>query len=129
MLAAEGAIRARWARVRTSFEGYHRYRAAPHEVAFLRALHRHIFVVTVWVEQFNDERDVEYILFKRWLDQQLAAASFPEEASCEWMARYLGELVRQTYPGRRVQVEVAEDGENGALLEFEALPAAEGVVA
>jgi hypothetical protein len=114
------SVRARWARITTSFEGFHRYAAAPEDVAFLRALHRHVFVVTVWIEQFNDERDVEFIRFKRWLNLQLAKADFAEDASCEHMARWIGVTVLRAYPGRRLRIEVAEDGENGALVEFDA---------
>jgi len=40
-------------------------------MAFLRFDHRHIFHVTVWIEQFHNERDVEFILFKRFIEAAL----------------------------------------------------------
>jgi len=107
-----------WARVKTTFEGFHRYPDAPENVAFLRALHRHMFAVTVWIEQFHESRDVEYITFQRWLRAELPAVPFPEHASCEDMAYAIAERISDRLPGRKLRVEVAEDDENGALIEF-----------
>jgi len=42
-----------WAKITTQFEGIHKYPNAPDEMAFLRFDHRHIFHVTVWIEQFH----------------------------------------------------------------------------
>ena len=104
--------------MRTSFEGFHRYPDAPQEVAFLRGLHRHQFVVRIWVEQFNNDRDVEYISLLRWVNARIAETRFPEEASCEAMAQELGRRVAERHPDREIRVEVSEDDENGALVEL-----------
>lgn len=109
----------RWAKVTCRFEGMHRYPDAPAEVSFLKHLHRHIFHITVFVEQFHNERDVEYIMLKRWLETFVDVAPWPEEMSCEAIAERVGTEVCAKHPGRRVMVEVNEDGENGALVEFE----------
>lgn len=108
----------RWARVSTRFEGLHCWPQATEEVRFLLHLHRHEFHVTLWIEQYHDQRDVEYITLKRWL-KDLLDAGFPESFSCEAMAREIIFSARQAYgPERKYQCEVLEDGENGALLEL-----------
>ena len=33
-----------------------------------RYKHRHIFHFKVWIEVFHDDRDIEFIQFKRWLE-------------------------------------------------------------
>lgn len=118
----------RWAKITTSFEDFHAYPNAPNQVSFLRQKHRHMFHVVIWIEQFHDQRDIEYIAFKWWLDELLRShrtqvALWPYTASCETMAHELGSRVR-SYVGagervdRRYRVEVTEDGENGALVEL-----------
>lgn len=111
----------RWAKVTHSFEGIHSYPHAPDEVAFLRNAHRHMFHAVVWVEQHHNERDVEYILLKRFVMRETQFVSVQDQfqASCETLAEILGGVVRAEYPGRRIKVEINEDQENGALLEFD----------
>ena len=36
------------------------------DVGFLGYKHRHIFHFKVWIEVFHDDRDIEFIQFKRW---------------------------------------------------------------
>lgn len=108
----------RWAKVTTQFEGLHRYPDAEDSVAYLRNLHRHIFHVTVWVEQFHNERDVEYLTLLHWLRRRYNGFAWTETASCETIANILGQYVMREYPDRKVKVEVTEDGENGALVEM-----------
>lgn len=111
-----------WARVITQFEAFHCWPEAPRTVDFLRHPHRHIFHVTVWVEQTHMERDVEYVLFKRHLQNAISAMRETKAVStwsCETWAKGIGEVAQLAVPpGRRVKVEVLEDGENGALVEM-----------
>lgn len=107
-----------WAVVRTQWEGMHHWPAAPEEVAFLRSLHRHMFHITVHVEQFHNDRDIEYILFLQRLRVNLEQNPWPMSASCETIALVIAQWVRVEYGGRAVKVEVSEDGENGALVEL-----------
>lgn len=111
-----------WAKITTQFEGFHCWPTAPDEVSFLRDKHRHIFHVTVWIEQSHVERDVEYVLFKRWVEYLISTTVWHLEASCESIARTILIATRHKYPHsricrRRVRVEVTEDGENGAVVE------------
>ena len=47
-------------------EGIHKYPNAPKEVEFLKYPHRHIFKFKVQIEVYNDDRDIEFFIFKRW---------------------------------------------------------------
>lgn len=126
-----------WAKIQTRFEALHRWPDPPKEVYFLKFPHRHMFHVTVWVEQFHTERDVEYILFKRWLDELLHQCAVDPASvldwSCEMWAEVICKSVVQKFEqeqvesrgegltqqdARRIKVEVLEDGENGALVEM-----------
>ena len=107
-----------WAKITSEFEGIHKYPNAPDEVAFLRFDHRHIFHVTVWIEQFHNERDVEFIMFKRFIEAAIKSSQFPANASCETMSDFLAEKVIKKYTNRRLKIEITEDGENGAFVEY-----------
>ena len=49
-------------------EGIHFYPNAPEEVSFLRHPHRHMFHFRVEMEVFHDNRDVEFIMWKREME-------------------------------------------------------------
>jgi hypothetical protein len=108
-------------------EGIHKYPAAATEpaladVQFLGYPHRHIFHFRVWIDVFHNDRDVEFIQFKRWCESlysgQGAVLSL-DYKSCEMMADDLYIHIADRYPGRVVHIEVSEDGENGALIKYE----------
>ena len=116
-------IRSIW--VTFSQEGVHFYPGADtnpdtatgdwDDVSFLGYKHRHIFHFKVWIEVFHDDRDIEFIQFKRWLEKLYAEKTLQlDYKSCEMMSDDLyGEIVKK-YPGRDVRIEVSEDGENGS---------------
>jgi hypothetical protein len=113
-------------------EGIHKYPAAAtdpalatgdhYDVSFLGFPHRHIFHFRVWIDVFHNDRDVEFIQFKRWLealysgDQGILSLDYK---SCEMISDDLYLQIAQRYPGRAVWIEVAEDGENGCLIKYE----------
>jgi len=110
-------------------EGIHRYPAAAtdpklatndeYDVSFLAAPHRHIFHFKVWIEVEHSDRAIEFIQFKRWLENLYKEGTLElDYKSCEMMAEELYEQIAQRYPNREVWIEVSEDGENGALLKF-----------
>jgi len=116
-------IRTTWAKVSLRFDAHHRWDEAFDEVAFLQNEHRHEFHVTVQVQQYHDDRDVEYIYLKRRLQSWIENEYLPEDRdlgqkSCEMMAEdILEKLIEWHGKGRAYRIEVTEDGENGALLE------------
>lgn len=113
-------------------EGIHRYPAAAtdpqlatgdeYDVSFLAHPHRHIFHFRVWIDVFHNDRDVEFIQFKRWLERLYSghqAVLSLDFKSCEMMADDLYIKIADRYPNRAVWIEVSEDGENGCLIRYE----------
>jgi len=108
-------------------EGIHSYPDAPEGVEFLRHPHRHIFHFRVDIEVWNDDREIEFILFKRELEAQYSRETVGlskylhlDYKSCEMLADDLAEYIREEYPGRDLKIEVSEDGENGAVTYYPA---------
>lgn len=112
-------------------EGIHCYpEAATNEnlkdVAFLANSHRHIFHFHVEVPVDHDNRDIEFIQFKRWCEGLYTGVTLPRDnvlqldnKSCEMIATRLAERVIQKYGVRWVKVSVSEDNENGATVYLE----------
>lgn len=110
-------------------EGIHRYPAAEldpnlktgdkYDVSFLAHPHRHIFHFNVSIEVFHNDRDLEFIQFKRWLeglyssDQTVLSLDYK---SCEMISDDLYQVISSRYPDRDVEITVSEDGENGATI-------------
>jgi hypothetical protein len=110
-------------------EGVHCYPAAAtdptlatgdeYDVSFLANKHRHIFHFRVWLSVTHNDRDVEFIQFKRWLENlykdNILDLNFQ---SCEMMSDDLYSEISQKYPDREVWIEVSEDGENGSFIKY-----------
>ena len=110
-------------------EGIHKYPAAltdptlatgdEYDVSFLGYPHRHIFHFKVWISVEHSDRAIEFIQFKRWLENLYNQGTIQlDYKSCEMMAEDLYAQISAKYPGREVWIEVSEDGENGALIKF-----------
>jgi len=118
-----------WATFRK--EGIHKYPAAltdpalatgdEYDVSFLGHPHRHIFHFRVWISVQHNDRDIEFIQFKRWLESlyngQGAVLSL-DYKSCEMMSDDLYDMISQEYPDREIWIEVSEDGENGSFIKY-----------
>lgn len=112
-------------------EGIHKYPAAAtdpnlatgdeYDVSFLATPHRHIFHFRVWLSVTHNDRDVEFIQFKRWLeklyssDQGVLSLDYK---SCEMMSDDLYAQISARYPDREIWIEVSEDGENGSFIKY-----------
>ncbi|MDA9992173.1 hypothetical protein N9E03_00655 [bacterium] len=110
-------------------EGVHLYPAAKDDpalatggwddVSFLGVAHRHIFHFRVAIDVFHDDRDIEFIQFKRWLESLYASDILElNHRSCEMIAEELAQEIHNKYPGRSITISVAEDNENGATMTF-----------
>jgi len=110
-------------------EGIHKYPAAltdanlatgdEYDVSFLGYPHRHIFHFKVWIGVTHDDRDIEFIQFKRWLEKLYAEGTLQlDYKSCEMMSGDLYDTISNKYPGREVWIEVSEDGENGSFIKY-----------
>ena len=111
-------------------EGLHKYPAAlddpklatgdEYDVSFLGYVHRHIFHFKVAIEVFHDDRDIEFIQFKRWLQRLYNQDDVLvlNNKSCEMIADELYETITSKYPGRFIRISVAEDNENGCEMDY-----------
>lgn len=104
-------------------EGIHAYPAAPAGVEFLRHPHRHMFHFKVMISVTQLDREIEFILFKRELENLFSDGILQlDNQSCEMIAESLIAYINETYPGRQGSVEVSEDLENGAILHWSPNP-------
>jgi hypothetical protein len=110
-------------------EGMHKYPAAltdptlatgdEYDVSFLGYPHRHIFHFKVWIGVTHNDRDIEFIQFKRWLLNLYKDATLSLDfKSCEMMSDDLYDVISQKYPDREIWIEVSEDGENGSFIKY-----------
>ena len=109
-------------------EGIHCYPAAAtdpklatgdwKDVSFLAHPHRHIFRFKVTISVTHNDRDIEFIQFKRWLERLYDGTLELDHKSCEMLAEELGEIILEEYgyDGVYLKVDVSEDDENGAVL-------------
>ena len=100
-------------------EGLHNWPAADQvfpEVGFLSSMHRHKWFITAKKPVYHDDRDVEFIMFKRDIEEWLRNTYWNPSSrthefgakSCEMLAREILEEFGCNY------VSVFEDNENGA---------------
>ena len=110
-------------------EGVHCYPAAAtdpqlntndeYNVSFLANPHRHIFHFRVSIDVFHNDRDIEFIQFKRWLEGLYSNQTLVlDYKSCEMIADDLYVQIADRYPERNVIINVSEDGENGCSITY-----------
>ena len=115
--------------VRFQKEGIHKYPAAAtdpslatgdeYDVSFLATPHRHIFHFEVSIEVFHNDRDIEFIQFKRWLENQYSQGILQlDYKSCEMISDDLYDVIATRYPDRNIVIQVSEDNENGATIVY-----------
>ena len=101
--------------------GYHRWPDALPAAKYLSFEHRHVFHVRVEIQVKHNERDVEFIRFKEIAKVAFESLGRPsiygdihfDGQSCETLAT---NLIQALGDYEVVQVEVSEDGENGAVV-------------
>ena len=110
-------------------EGIHCYPAAAtdinlkteneYDVSFLSHPHRHIFHFNVSIQVFHNDRDIEFIQFKRWLENLYKEGTLElNHKSCEMMSDDVYEQISRRYPNRYIVITVSEDNENGATIHY-----------
>jgi hypothetical protein len=114
-----------------SKEGIHCYPAAAtdpqlatgdqYDVSFLANPHRHIFHFRVSIDVYHNDRDIEFIQFKRWLESLYTGEQNClrlDYKSCEMIADELYVQIANRYPDRDVIISVSEDNENGCVITY-----------
>jgi len=118
-----------WIYVKFQREGIHKYPAAltdpklatggDDDVSFLGYPHRHMFHFKVQLEVFHDDRDVEFIQFKRELEALYSSGVMQlDYKSCEMMAQDLAKYIQTKYSKRDLIIDISEDNENGSIIEY-----------
>lgn len=93
-----------------------------YDVSFLGWPHRHIFHFKVGIQVFHNDRDIEFIQFKRWLENQYTNNVIElNNKSCEMISDDLYESIATRYPNRDIVISVSEDGENGCEIFYNKL--------
>ena len=111
-------------------EGMHKYPAAltdpklatgdEYDVSFLGHPHRHTFHFKIAIEVFHDDRDIEFIQFQRWILNLYSQGTLQNDfKSCEMMSDDLYIQITKKYPGRKIEIDVSEDWENGSHAIYE----------
>ena len=110
-------------------EGIHKYPGADtdpklatgdeYDVSFLGYPHRHIFHFKVAIQVTHNDRDIEFIQFKRWLENSFRDGVMQlDHKSCEMVSDELYMYIANRYPDRDIEITVSEDGENGATIYY-----------
>jgi hypothetical protein len=110
-------------------EGIHKYPGADtdpalatgdeFDVSFLGFPHRHIFHFEVGIQVFHNDRDIEFIQFKRWLEKSFNDGLMQlDYRSCEMVSDELYDMIAIRYPKRDIKITVSEDGENGSTVYY-----------
>jgi hypothetical protein len=108
-------------RVRTEFEGFHRYPNAGSidpRIKFLENEHRHMFKVEVKISVDHLDRELEFFLVK-WALQNFIKSGSQDHRSCEMIAQdiLVNHLIPQ-YGQRYYEIVVSEDGESDGIIEY-----------
>lgn len=115
--------------VKTQFDGYHAYPGAPDEVSYLQHAHRHQFQVEAQISVAHNNRELEFFMVKRELDEFIEKSNMagcidirvgttgqPPLISCEMMAVRIAKHLHTLYgDDRYINVKVSEDGQNAAI--------------
>jgi len=88
-----------------------------YDVSFLAHPHRHIFHFNVSIEVYHNDRDIEFIQFKRWLVNLYNEGTLElNNKSCEMISDDIHEMIASRYPERDIHISVSEDNENGCTI-------------
>ena len=103
--------------------GVHRYPAAPDDVQYLRAPHRHLFKFKVKIQVWHDDREIEFHQFLNWVEGLYSGEQSLSlnNSSCEMISDSLAAIIQSRYPDRLLQIEVWEDGECGSVSSYSAM--------
>jgi hypothetical protein len=73
----------------------------------------------VAIQVFHNDRDIEFIQFKRWLENSFRDGVMQlDHKSCEMISDELYHYIANRYPDRDIEITVSEDGENGATIYY-----------
>lgn len=90
-----------------------------YDVSHLGYKHFHYFYFKVYIEVTHDNREIEFIQFRRWLESLYDSKTLElDYKSCEMIADDLANAIWNKYPNRDLKIEVSEDNINGCFVEY-----------
>ncbi len=110
-------------------EGYHYYPGAganpatatgdKFDVSHLGFKHMHYFFFKVWVQVHHDNRDIEFIQMRRWIEELYDSGYLAiDNQSCEQMSDCLQNQLAAKYPNSEIRIDISEENINGAYTEY-----------
>ena len=90
--------------VKFQVEGVHNWPEASKfepTMKYLEHPHRHMFHIDARREVFHDDRDIEFIQFKRWLEGLYEGTLELDYKSCEMISDALATEIQNKYPKGR----------------------------
>ena len=111
----------KYIKVKFTQEGLHQFNGAPEEVKYLRNAHRHLFHISVKIEVFHNDRELEFLMvmhdIKNYVQYKYLQDEYIIINSCEMLAEDILGYVNKMYGQRYCEVEVSEDNENSAIVD------------
>lgn len=114
-------------KVTFQWAGIHCWPDAKGRHEYLSKPHRHLFKGCAIIQVFDNDRELEFLAVKDFLQAVVLTLGVEYGSedmgtkSCEEMAEYfIHNLVKEYGRERDIAVEVSEDGENSAILRWEA---------
>ncbi len=101
--------------IRTDFIGFHYWINAPDKFNYLKTPHRHKFYVTAYKKVTDNDREIEFIDFKKQVTEYLR--KYYEEQEFPFSCEQIAEDILFHFDCDKVYV--FEDNENGACVEKE----------
>lgn len=107
-------------------KGLHRYPAAAtdenlKDVSYLGHEHRHLFWFKVKIQVWHDDRELEFHQFLNWVESLYDDKVLDlDYRSCEMISDELATMIQAKYPGRKLVIEISEDGEVGSEIFYNA---------
>lgn len=98
--------------------GFHYYADAPDDVDYLKFRHRHLFKFRIGFEVTHDNRELEFHQELNWLESLFGTEIDIDGKSCEMLAADIHKHIVVRHGLIAHTVEVAEDGECGATVEY-----------
>lgn len=90
-----------------------------YDVSHLATRHMHYFNFKVWVEVTDNNRQIEFIQLRRWIENLYSDNALElNNLSCEMISDALFLKLTKKYPNMEIRIDVSEEGINGAYTEY-----------
>ena len=90
-----------------------------YDVSHLASRHMHYFNFKVWVQVTHDNRQIEFIQLRRWIESLYANGTLElNHQSCEMLSDALYTQLADRYPNMEIRIDISEEGINGSYTEY-----------